>query len=60
VTPYEVLSKVKTSLTPSVVINAFEKAKDVHNFMGTDFTCDHSVTAYPALCRHLLAVVPRR
>ena len=46
---WTVLHTVK-NITPKSVIAAFDKTHDVHNFMGPNFTCNHAVKAYPALC----------
>lgn len=47
---YEVLSKAKGAITPSAVIDAFNHARNMHNFMGPKFSCNHEVKAYPAVC----------
>lgn len=47
---YEVLNKSKGAITPKSVISGFDAAKNMHNFMGPNFTCNHAVKAYPALC----------
>jgi branched-chain amino acid transport system substrate-binding protein len=47
---YEVLSKVKGAITAAAIIKAFDNARNMHNFLGPNFSCTHEVKAYPAVC----------
>lgn len=37
-------------VTSASIISAFRKAKDVHAFLSTSFTCNKSIKAAPAVC----------